>query len=78
MRLVIAAPFRQEWTRLPSLGEFFQIWAGDGGHHVWMGEGSPGDAGGTKEKKDLTNQDRTSDLEMIIQLQSHALPTELW
>ena len=28
-------------------------------------------------KKNLTNQVRTSDLE-IIQLQSHALPTELW
>ena len=30
------------------------------------------------EKKNLTNQVRTSDLEIIIQLQSHALPTELW
>ena len=29
-------------------------------------------------KKILTNQDRTSDLEIINQLQSHALPTELW
>ena len=29
-------------------------------------------------QKDLTNQVRTSGLEMIIQLQSHALPTELW
>lgn len=34
--------------------------------------------GGTGQEKYLTNQDRTSDLEMIIQLQSHALPTELW
>ena len=30
-----------------------------------------------EKEKNLTNQVRTSDLE-IIQLQSHALPTELW
>jgi len=29
-------------------------------------------------QKFLTNQVRTSGLEIIIQLQSHALPTELW
>ena len=55
-------------NHLPPVGFFpsFQL-PGTRVEHLWGGL-----------EKNLTNQDRTSDLEMINQLQSHALPTELW